>query len=234
VVTRLPSRRPLVCLVTHGERLQVRGATSPASVADAIVTQAREAAAAGVDIVQLRELDLEGGALSTLAERCVRAVDGTATRVLVNDRLDVAVAAGAHGVHLRGDSYPAARVRAVTPPGFIIGRSVHAVDEAAAVASEGAVDFLVFGTVFSSASKPIGHVPAGLDVLARVVDAAGPVPVLAIGGVSVASVPLISAAGAAGVASPKPPLGFASAFSSANCSVPYWSTIMWRSRRSTS
>lgn len=197
---RLPSRRPLVCLVTDGERLQVRGASSPGEVADAIVAQVREAAAADVDVVQVRELDLEGGALATLAGRCVEAVEGTATRVLVNDRLDVALAVGAHGVHLRADSYPAARVRDAAPPGFVIGRSVHGPAEASAATADGAIDFLVFGTVFASASKPVGHVPAGLEALARVVDAAGDVPVLAIGGVSVGTMPLIAATGAAGVA----------------------------------
>lgn len=169
------------------------------AVADAIVAQAGEAARAGVDLIQVRELDLDAAPLAALVERVLRAVDGTATRVLVNDRLDVALSAGAHGVHLRGDSYPASRVRAVAPAGFVIGRSVHAADEAGAVASEGASDFLVFGTVFASASKP-GRQPAGLDALARVIDRAAGVPVLAIGGITIGSMPLVAAAGASGVA----------------------------------
>lgn len=195
----MPGARPLVCLVTHAERLAIGGA-SLADAADRIVAQAGEAARAGVDLVQVRELELEAGPLTGLVARVVKAVEGTATRVLVNDRLDVALAARAHGVHLRADSYPAARVRALAPREFLVGRSVHAADEAAAVVAEGGVDFLVFGTVFQSASKPPGHRPAGLEALARVVDAAGDVPVLAIGGVTVSSVPVLAAAGAAGVA----------------------------------
>jgi thiamine-phosphate pyrophosphorylase len=195
----LTASRPVLCLVTHGERLALR-LGEPEAVADAIVAQAAEAARAGVDLVQVRELDLDASSLVALVERVLRAVHGTTARVLVNDRLDVALAAGAHGVHLRGDSYPAARVRAQAPRGFLIGRSVHAADEAAAVADDGGADFLVFGTVFHSASKPPGHRPSGLDALARVVDRAAGLPVLAIGGVTIGSMPLIAAAGAAGAA----------------------------------
>ena len=71
------------------------------------------------------------GALLSLVTQAVEAVRGTRTRILVNDRVDVAIAAGAHGVHLRGDSAPARRVRRVAPPAFLIGRSVHARDEIA-------------------------------------------------------------------------------------------------------
>jgi thiamine-phosphate diphosphorylase len=103
--------------------------------------------------------------------------------VVVNDRLDVALAAGAHGVHLRGDSAPTWRVRAAVPRGFLIGRSVHAVDEARDAAGGGAVDYVIFGTVFATDSKPAGPV-AGVDRLAAVC-AAVPVPVLAVGGVTI-------------------------------------------------
>ena len=164
------------------------------------MAQAAEAARCGIDLLQVRELDLEAQPLITLVARIVDAVGATPTRVVVNDRFDVALAAGAHGVHLRADSYPAARVRAMAPPGFLIGRSVHSADEAAAVAAEGAADYLVFGTVFQSASKPPGHPTAGLEGLARVVDAADGLPVLAIGGVTIGSMPLLAAAGASGVA----------------------------------
>jgi thiamine-phosphate pyrophosphorylase len=130
--------------------------------------------------------------------RCVVAVRSTRTRILVNDRLDVALAAGAHGVHLRGDSMPAARVRPLVPPGFLIGRSVHAADEARAAVDEGGLDYLIFGTVFATASKP-AVVAAGVDALAQTA-AAVRVPVLAIGGMTAATLPLVSAAGAAGFA----------------------------------
>ena len=103
-------------------------------------------------------------------------------------------------MHLRADSYPAGRVRAVAPPGFVVGRSVHDAAEAAQVVREGAVDYIVFGTVFATPSKPAGHRIAGLQGLAAAVAAARPVPVLAIGGVSAEMVPALRAAGAAGLA----------------------------------
>jgi thiamine-phosphate pyrophosphorylase len=115
--------------------------------ADGVVARAAWAARAGVHLVQVRERDLEGRALTDLVARCVAAVRGTRARVVVNERFDVALAAGAHGVHLRAGSMAAARVRGAAPPGFLIGRSVHAPEEAA---DPGAVDYLIFGTVFAT------------------------------------------------------------------------------------
>lgn len=149
-------------------------------------------------LVQVRERDLEAKRLYELVRRCVGAVEGTRTRVLVNDRFDVAVAADAHGVHLPSHGVPARRLRTVAPPGFLIGRSVHALAEAEAVVRDGAVDFLVFGTVFDSTSKP-GVTPAGLEAL-RAVAASVPVPVLAIGGVTLDRIRSIASAGASGFA----------------------------------
>jgi thiamine-phosphate pyrophosphorylase len=151
-----------------------------------------------VDLVQVRERDLDGGPLTSLVRRCVDAVRGSRARVLVNDRVDVALAAGAHGVHLRADSVPAARVRAICPPGFLLGRSVHARDEAIAAAAAGGLDYLLFGTVFATPSKP-GRAPAGLAVLADVASAVT-IPVLAVGGVTPDTVEQVVRAGAAGFA----------------------------------
>jgi thiamine-phosphate diphosphorylase len=191
---------PVLCVVTHGERLAARLRVTPQAVEDALVTQVREAAAAGVTLVQIREPDLETGDLFRLVERCVAVVAGSTTRVLVNDRGDVALAAGAHGVHLRADSYPAQRMRAIAPEGFIIGRSVHDPVEAGMIARGGAVDYLIFGTVFATASKPSGHPVGGLAALADAVAAARPIPVLAIGGIAVETARNIRAVGAAGLA----------------------------------
>ena len=107
--------------------------------------------------------------------------------MLVNDRIDVALAAGAHGVHLRGDSLPAARARLMVPPAFIIGRSVHSREEAMRAQDGGGLDYLVFGTVFKTDSKP-GLGVAGLDALSEVA-AATRLPVLAIGGMTPATLP---------------------------------------------
>ena len=192
--------RGIVCLVTHGERIAARFGTVGPALEDLLVARVREAAAAGVDLVQIRELDLESRDLCRLVERCVRAAAGLPTRIVVNDRADVALAMGAHGVHLRADSYAADRVRAIAPPGFLVGRSVHDPEEAASVAAAGSVDYLILGTVFTSASKTPGHRTTGIEGLAAAARAARPVPVLAIGGVSVESAPALRNAGASGIA----------------------------------
>jgi thiamine-phosphate diphosphorylase len=165
---------------------------------DLTVARVTWAARAGAHLVQVRERDLEGGALVSLVRRCVEAVRGSRARVLVNDRLDVALAAGAHGVHLRADSMPAARVRAVCPPGFLVGRSVHAPDEAVRVESEGGLDYLIFGTLFPTVSKP-GRQTAGLEALAGLVRAVR-LPVLAVGGIAADNLGDVGATGAAGYA----------------------------------
>jgi thiamine-phosphate pyrophosphorylase len=165
---------------------------------DALVAAVAAAARAGIDLVQVRERDLDGGALVRLVSRCVDAARHTRTRVLVNDRVDVAIAAGAHGVHLRGDSVPAPRVRAVVPPGFLIGRSIHSREEAARVSVEGGLDYLTFGTVFSTTSKP-DVTPAGVQSLIDVASAS-PLPVLAIGGITCETIRALGRTGAAGIA----------------------------------
>jgi thiamine-phosphate diphosphorylase len=174
----------VICLVTDRRRRQP-------------VEQAVEAAAAGVDIIHVRERDLEAGELASLVVAIVAVTRGSATRVVVNDRVDVALAAGADGVHLRGDSMPAARVRAVVPPGFLVCSAVHTASEA--VAAAGASDYLVAGTVFLTASKPGMTGVLGLEGLAGVVRAVS-VPVLAIGGMSVEKAGDVAATGALGLA----------------------------------
>ena len=154
------------------------------------------AAVAGVDFIQIRERDLPDRDLVTLVRDAVREVGGTAARIVVNDRVDIALAASAAGVHLRGDSADPARVRAIVPPGFLIGRSIHDPAEAALARD---ADVLLFGTVFASAGKPAGHRVAGLDAL-RAACARARVPVLAIGGVDETNARAAADAGAAGIA----------------------------------
>ena len=182
---------PVICLISDG-RLGAGGD------ADALVQSVGEAARAGVDLVQVRERGVDDRVLIAVVGRCVSAVRGTRTRVLVNDRLDVALAGGAHGVHLRSDSYPAARARAMTAAGFLVGRSVHSIEEAVRASADESVNYLIFGTVFATSSKP-GRAPAGVTALADTVRATA-VPVLAVGGVTHENARLIAGAGAAGVA----------------------------------
>ena len=181
--------RPIVCLVTP-----------PTPPADAAAFAARlgDAARAGLDLIQIRQPHLDARSLCALVRHAVAAVRGTAARVIVNDRLDVALATGAQGVHLREDSVPAMRVRAVAPRGFLVGRSVHGVSGAVTAAGAGGLDYLILGTVFPTSSKP-NRAAAGAVVLAEAA-AATALPVLAIGGVTLERVTDVARAGAAGLA----------------------------------
>lgn len=180
--------RPIICVVTSG-----RGDVP--QILDAISAAAR----AGASLVHIREPRLDDRRLLDLVRRSVEVAADTAARVVVNDRADVALAAGADGVHLRDRSIAASRVRAIVPRAFVIGRSVHSVAAAREAEMDGGCDYLVFGTVFLSASKPAGHAPAGLDELQRVC-AAVQLPVLAIGGITEARAADVARAGAAGAA----------------------------------
>lgn len=183
------ARLPVICMVT--DRAAVGGGALPGLIGTA--------ARAGVDLIQIRERDLDAGALAGLTRDAIDAVSGTAARILVNDRLDVALAAGAGGVHLRGDGLPASLARTIAPPEFLIGRSVHSEDEAAEIEAAGGCDYLMFGTVFPSASKPADHRVAGVDALARVC-ARVRMPVIAVGGITASGAADVRRAGAAGVA----------------------------------
>lgn len=190
----IAASRPVICLVTDRHRLPA----PPGAAPDALLAQIGAAADAGVDLIQVRERDLGTRALEDIGRRAVARLSGTSCRLVINDRLDVALACGAAGVHLRHDSFASDRVREMAGPGFVIGRSVHSLDEATREAESGAADYLIFGTVFETASKP-GVRGTRLDDLARVTHAVR-VPILAIGGITVERVRDVAAAGAAGVA----------------------------------
>jgi thiamine-phosphate diphosphorylase len=177
---------PIICLVTGG------------GTPRALVHLIREAAIAGVDLIQIREPSFDDHTLFTLTCEAIEATRQTTARVVVNDRLDIALAANASGVHLRGESFSATRVRPIAPAGFLVGRSVHDVDQAVAAAAAGC-DYLIFGTIFPSRNKRPGHPVAGLDQL-REIAGAVQVPVLAIGGISAENAVDAVTAGAAGVA----------------------------------
>jgi len=176
----------MICLVTDRRRLPDGD----------LAGQVRDAVDLGIDLVHVRERDLEAGALAALVAALLGITTGTSTRLVVNDRLDVALACGADGVQLRGDSIPVAAARRLAPAGFLIGRSVHGVSEAIAAAD---ADYLVAGTVFPSASKAAGTPLLGVEGLRAIVRAVDR-PVLAIGGVSAARIGEVADTGAAGFA----------------------------------
>ena len=174
----------IACVVTDRRRID------PAE-------QAEAAARAGIDLIQVRERDLDARPLAAIVARILNAVHGSSTRVVVNDRLDVALACGAHGVHLRSDSLPADAARTISPAGFLIGRSVHGVEEARS-ASSGA-DYLIAGPVFPTSSKLEGTSWLGTEGLRAIAQSVS-VPVLAIGGITVERLDEVAVSGATGIA----------------------------------
>ncbi len=213
---RLPQPRPLLYYITDRKALPARQSrgfgteSGPAptrrpaseSGADNYLLPVIEAAIrAGVDLIQIRERDLPTRELLTLVERAVALAPPGAgpaahTQILVNDRLDIAQAAGA-GLHLPAHSFPVATVRKRVGPGLLIGASTHNLDELRA-AEQGGADFAVFGPVFATSSKP-GAAPLGLTALAEAVRAVR-IPVLALGGVTLENAADCLRAGAAGLA----------------------------------
>jgi thiamine-phosphate pyrophosphorylase len=149
--------------------------------------------AAGVDAVQIREKDLDDRSLWEIV-RTARALLPSSTRLLVNGRADIAVAAGAHGVHLPSDGVPASALRRRFGPEILIGVSTHAVEEVERARDEGA-DYATFGPVWETPGK---GPPVGAGALARA--AATGLPVYALGGVTIPRFGAVAAAGAAGVA----------------------------------
>ena len=186
----------LLCLVTDRRRLGAALEIPETEWIEALRQQAAGAAAGGVDYIQVREPDLEAGELADLVRSIVRAVASTPAKVLVNDRIDVAIAAGAAGVHLKEQSILPSEARRITPPGFVIGCSVHGI---ASIAARKSADFLIAGTVMPTASKrAVDYLDK--DGLSSIVEAAAGQPVLGIGGLDLRSIPLLMSAGAAGMA----------------------------------
>jgi thiamine-phosphate diphosphorylase len=191
-VTSLPF--PSLHLITSRHRLMPAARTVAQEIA-ALEAMLDDAIEAGVDVVQVRERDLPAGVLVGLVSRVVTRAASTQTRVLVNERLDVAVAAGATGVHLPSHGFAASRVRDVGPE-MTVGRSIHPGD---APPDAEACDYLLFGTVFASESKAPESPNAGVAGLADAVRTSRR-PVVAIGGISPDRAAACLDAGAAGVA----------------------------------
>ena len=158
----------------------------------------RETLQTGTRLVQLREKDLSTRRLLDVAQTILTRAKLALSPVLINDRLDVAMAVGTAGVHLRSDSLPVKEARKCLGPNRIIGVSVHSVDEAWHCQDDGA-DFVVLGPVFDTPSKRAFGPPLGLQAISGA-SAVCSLPIYAIGGITIDQVKKVREAGAYGVA----------------------------------
>lgn len=196
--SRARPARPLLYYIT--DRRQFAG--TEGQKRERLLQKIVECGAAGVDYIQLREKDLSGRELERLAKAAMAAIpSGSRTRLLINDRTDVALACGAHGVHLPAGSISASEARAVWMKASrngaapVIGVSTHSLAEALLAEAHGA-DFVVFAPVFE---KEGSANPAGLEELAEICRSCT-IPVLGLGGVTPENAQLCLGAGAAGIA----------------------------------
>jgi thiamine-phosphate pyrophosphorylase len=191
-VTALPD--PIVCLITHRRRLSPDARTTLDEVR--ALERWLDAAIGCVDVIQIRERDLDARPLFGLTQRVAARAENTCTVVVVNDRADVGRAADAGGVHLPAAGMPVERVRAFGPRGWIVGRSTHTVDDVRRAAD---ADYVLFGTMFPTESKAPDASTQGLDGLKAALAAASR-PVLAIGGIDPTNAAACRTLGAGGVA----------------------------------
>ena len=188
---------PIIYPITPGKTTAETTSEDP-QFAD-ILRLVEAAVDAGVPHFQIREKLLSGRVLYELVTRAVEITRGSNTRLLVNDRSDIARAAGADGVHLTGQSLPADVVREIYGPEFLIGVSAHSSEEAQAAKARGA-DFVVFGPVFATESKREFGEPQGLERLQEITNELRGFPVVAIGGITIDNAVTCFDAGASGVA----------------------------------
>src|SRR5262249_10133315 len=187
---RLVRTHPLLEISQDHIRRMIRYYVTDRRHADVLACAAR-VVREGVDMIQVREKDLPAAELFELVCKVRDLAGGSRTRVLVNDRLDIALAAGIDGVHLPANGLPAERVRPLIK---LLGVSTHTLKEAIAAEQSGA-DFIVFGPIFDSPGKSA----VGLEPL-RKVACSVKIPVLAIGGITAANTNEVLNAGAAGIA----------------------------------
>jgi thiamine-phosphate pyrophosphorylase len=207
----MPRQLPTIYPITSGATTAQTTPDDPQFVS--ILHLLNAAVAAEVTLFQIREKALHARVLFELVVRAVEITRGSKTRLLVNDRSDIARAGGADGVHLTGESLPVDVVRRIYGPEFLIGVSTHSLEEARA-AQLGGADFVVFGPVFETGSKRAFGEPQGLEKLREVTSnpwsaatsrrfgraRSEPFPVIAIGGITLDNAKECLQAGAAGIA----------------------------------
>jgi thiamine-phosphate pyrophosphorylase len=189
--------KPITYLITDGRT--TRETTSSSAEFTRLFALVGACVLARISLVQLREKQMRPRVLYELTRRAADLTRGSDTRLLVNDRVDIALAAGADGVHLTTRSLDPLVVRDIAPRNFLIGTSTHSLEEARAAGASDA-DFAVFGPIFDTPSKRAYGAPLGLEALREATHAVAPFPLIALGGITRANIPQVIAAGARGVA----------------------------------
>jgi len=185
-------QNPLLYLITPGIAEQSNYEAKKKEILEII----RAAVDARISLIQIREKKLAAKMLFELTSEAVSITAGCRTKILVNERADIAFAAKAEGVHLPSDSLSADVIRRAFPRRFLIGVSAHSIEEAKKSASDGA-DFVTFGPIFDTPDK---GKPKGLKELERVCTSLGPFPVIALGGINAGNYQSVLQNGAQGFA----------------------------------
>ena len=188
---------PISCLITDGRTTEATNSSSAEFTRLFVLVGA--CVEAGVSLVQLREKSMRPRVLYELTRRAAELTRHSQTRLIVNDRADIALAARADGVQLTTGSLDPLVVRDISPRDFLIGVSTHSLAEAQAASSMDA-DFALFGPVFDTPSKRAYGPPLGLELLREAAHALAPFPLFAVGGITRATIPQVIDAGARGIA----------------------------------
>jgi thiamine-phosphate pyrophosphorylase len=164
----------------------------------AVVDVVRAALRGGAPAIQLRMKDAAAREMTELARALLAETRAAGALLFINDRVDVALAAGADGTHVGQDDLPVAAARRIVPPGFLLGVSAETV-ELARAAEAGGADYVGVGPVYATGSKADAGDAVGTERIAQVA-AAVRIPVVGIGGITIGNAPPVIHAGAAGVA----------------------------------
>lgn len=181
------------------ERLRLIVITDPESGGREVVEVVRLALEGGAPSVQLRWKDGAAREMAELGRALLVETRRAGALLFVNDRVDVALAIGADGAHVGDDDLPLSAAKRITPPGFLLGRSVDRAEQVAAAAAEGA-DYIGAGPIYPTGSKADAGPVMGVEGLREVVRQAGEVPVVGIGGIGESGARACAGVGAAGVA----------------------------------
>ncbi len=172
------ARTPIIYLITKGNLTEKNFRQESHHTLQII----RVAVSNNIPLIQIREKQIGARLVFELVEKALEIARGTLTKILVNERLDIALAANADGVHLTSSAIPTKKVREIMPQNFLIGVSSHSLGEAKSAQDEGA-DFVTFSPVFVTASKAQYGESQGLDELKKVCDSLDPFPIIALGGI---------------------------------------------------